>query len=769
MGDAQPTPSPLQGEGRGEGATPSPPKGASRGSGRSRDPKTIASLFGFDLDDDSWLAQVRDQTSLPSAGRIGPYELLEIIGRGEQGVVFKARQPRTDRLIAIKRLSAGAFATPEMRARFEREVEAAVALDHPNIVTVFGTEVVDGQPLLAMKWIDGVPIDRWARPPHEPPRPVREIIELFTIVCDAVHHAHQRGVIHRDLKPSNILVDKENRPLVLDFGLAKVARESAPAASITMTGEFLGTPAFAAPEQIRGDVRAVDVRTDVYALGAILYRLLTGILPIADTGDLPALMQNVLHREPPRPSSHDSDLNREIDVILLKALAKDKDQRYASVDALADDLRRFLTGQAVLAHPPSTVYQVRKFVRQHRAGVSAAAVILFLLLGSSVVSTVLFVRGDRQRRLAELESRKAKEASGFVTSILSSANRRTQQGNANVTVREVLDRSAADLDGGRVTYEPEVEAVIRKTIADTYKELGLGQVAEPHYLRAIELLRSFGRVDADFTMAECMERLGSVYRWMGRIDEAERMIEGALRATRARLGPKGDDLYTASALVSLGVLKRGQGKFAEAEALYLHAMSLYSKFLGPDDSNVGMTRMNLGWVYMHWGRLEDAETWMRDAMDLFQRIHDERDFADAQWRLGAIHFARADPTGDAESLLREGLATSVRIMGADHPVIAQPTRYLADYLAAAGHVEEAIELYARAISMAASAQQLDFVGAYVDLVRDHPEALGRAEKVLRAAIEKHESSLGPTHAVIAGLLHHLETILTEKARLEPAE
>lgn len=378
--------------------------------------------FGFDLDDESWTKRLREYIASPALGRLGEYELIGELGRGGQGVVFKARQPRTGRLIAIKRLSAGAFATPEMRARFEREIDAAAALDHPNIVTVFGTEVVDGQQLLAMKWVDGLPIDRWAAgqaPPHLPPsqggikggfiggqgRPVREILAVFSIVCDAVHHANQRGVIHRDLKPSNILVDQEARPFVLDFGLAKVARDIAHAPTITITGEFMGTPAYAAPEQIRGSPGAVDVRTDVYALGAILYRLLTGVPPFEDKGDLPALMQKVLHREPARPSSHNAELNREMDVILLKALAKDKDQRYASVDALADDLRRFLAGQAVLAHPPSTVYQVRKFVRQHKAGFVTAVVSVVGLYIGLVASLRAYLQSE-VARTREVELRR---------------------------------------------------------------------------------------------------------------------------------------------------------------------------------------------------------------------------------------------------------------------------------------------------------------------------------------------------------------------------
>ncbi|MCG3128982.1 MAG: Serine/threonine-protein kinase PrkC [Phycisphaerae bacterium] len=238
----------------------------------SLDPRLDA-LFGFDRDDEDWLRTVRDRRAEPSLGRVGPYELIEVLGRGGQGVVYRARQPGTGREVAIKRISAGLFASPESRARFEREIEAVATLDHPNIVAVYGAEVIDDQPLLVMQAIAGLPFDRWAALAGQR-RPRREILGVFVLVCDAIQHAHQRGVIHRDIKPSNILVDSHGRPHVLDFGLARLERATPAAATLTQTGGFLGTPAYAAPEQLRGLVREIDVRSDVYALGAVLYEAL---------------------------------------------------------------------------------------------------------------------------------------------------------------------------------------------------------------------------------------------------------------------------------------------------------------------------------------------------------------------------------------------------------------------------------------------------------------------------------------------------------------
>ena len=199
-----------------------------------------SSLFGFDSE--AWLERLQQAEVAAALGRMGAYELLEEIGRGGQGVVFRARQPGTGREIALKRLLAGAFASPAARRRFEREIEAVTALAHPGIVTVHGVEQVEGAPVLAMEWVAGVPVTEWAARRARP-----EVLQLFLQLCEALQHAHQRGVLHRDLKPSNVLVDASGRPRVLDFGLAK--RSTDQGSTISRSGEFLGTPAYAPPEQ----------------------------------------------------------------------------------------------------------------------------------------------------------------------------------------------------------------------------------------------------------------------------------------------------------------------------------------------------------------------------------------------------------------------------------------------------------------------------------------------------------------------------------------
>jgi len=355
------------------------------------------------MPDADWLAWVRRAEATPTLGWLGSYELLAEIGHGAQGTVYRARQPDTRRDVVIKRLAAGSFATPSMRARFDREVEILGTLRHPHIVTVYGAERSAGQLLLAMEWVDGIPVDRWASGTDGRPREVRDILEVLCQIFDAVRHAHQRGVIHRDLKPSNVLVDREGRARVLDFGLAKLIRPDPSDALFQTAGTgFLGTPAYASPEQLRGPVDEIDVRSDVYSLGVMAYQLLAGVLPYSVATDIPALFEAILHVDPKRPSHQRSELGGEVDAIVLKALAKDIEQRYQSVDALAEDMQRYLTGQAVMAHPPSGLYRVRKFVGRHRTATAMVLALALVLVGATAISSVLYLRANEARRLAQV-------------------------------------------------------------------------------------------------------------------------------------------------------------------------------------------------------------------------------------------------------------------------------------------------------------------------------------------------------------------------------
>lgn len=670
--------------------------------------------FGLDLPDDDWLDRVRAAERSIDAGVIGPYEIVEEISRGAQGVVYRARQTGTRRDIALKRLVAGRFATPAARARFTRETEAAAALSHPNIVTVYGTELVGDQPVLAMEWIDGPPIDQWARSLGAGDvDAVRSLLETFLRVCDAVQHAHQRGVIHRDLKPSNILVDSQGRPHVVDFGLAKVLSvDDSAAANLTLTQDFVGTPAYAAPEQARSDHAAVDVRTDVYALGAILYEMLTG--RTAHTGTLHALLDAIQKEEPAPPSTLKPGLGRELDAIALKALAKDPGRRYQSVDALADDVRRYLDGDAVSAHPPSAAYQLRKLVRRHRLPFAFAGGLVLLLIAFGVVASVMALRLEAQRQAAlaarndEAEARAAsEEITRFLQDALAAADPSRSKGR-EVTVRELVD-AAAERVGHDLTGRPRVEAAVRVTLGKTYYNLGLRDEADGQFLRALELLDGLhpnGHKDS----VETLNWLGNVRQAQGRFDDAIAFYQDALGMQRA-VGAGPEDV--ARTLQNLAVAHIQQNELTDAEHLLTEARELLAGMPDVNEKQIVHSELGLSSLYFHQGRWADAEAILYGTVERARRAHGEHhEVTITALNNLALTLKKQQKLAEAKPLYDASLAASESTYGPEHPLTLNAMGNVASLVQAMGNHVEAHALYLETIEA-----QRRVLGA------DHPDVI----------------------------------------------
>lgn len=312
--------------------------------------------------------------------QIEGYTILKELGRGGMGLVYLAVQQSTKRKVALKVLLDGPFATEKARRRFEREVELVAQLDHSNIVTILESGVDSGRYYFAMRYVEGQRLDKYIIDNNVP----RErMLTIFQKVCGAVAYAHQRGIIHRDLKPSNIIVDENGEPFVLDFGLAKSVDDQASelerAKTISVTGQLMGTLPYMSPEQASGEHDSVDVRTDIYSLGVILYEMLTGQFPYKVIGNIADVLKNIAEVDPKKPSLVGRRINDEVETIVLKALAKEKERRYQSANAFADDLNRYLKGQPIEAKRDSTTYMVRKMISRHRVPVTVAAAFLAIV------------------------------------------------------------------------------------------------------------------------------------------------------------------------------------------------------------------------------------------------------------------------------------------------------------------------------------------------------------------------------------------------------
>jgi len=513
---------------------------------------------------------------------IGAYKVVREIGRGGMGVVYEAEQNRPRRRVALKVILGGHHVDATTVRRFERESESLARLKHPGIAAIYESGCTDeGQHFFAMELVPGRRLsDVLNEVGAAPARPeVRRRLALFRKIAAALIYAHQRGVIHRDLKPSNILVlpaggeggaaggSAADMPdiKVLDFGLARIIDPDAEhATAFTALGSIQGTLPYMSPEQVRGRRDDVDVRTDVYALGIILYRMLAGRLPYDLEGvDLPEAAR-IICEQPPRPLVTGSRMkfDRDLSIIVLRTLEKDPARRYPTVAALDEDLGRYLSGQPILARPASATYQIRKLVARHRVAFAAAGAVLAALVAFAVVTTVQARRIAAERDRASREATTAARVSDFLTGLFKVSDPDEALGNS-ITAREILDTGFEKI-GRELADEPEVQARLMQTMGKVYASLGLYPKALPILEQSVATRRRLLGEEHPDTLA-AMSDLARLYGSMGRRAEAEK-IDDQILATRRRLLGDGHP-ETLDAMAALAFVYRTQGRLGEAEKL----------------------------------------------------------------------------------------------------------------------------------------------------------------------------------------------------------
>lgn len=666
------------------------------------------------------------------------YRLIREIHRGGQGVVYLAEQSVPQRQVALKMVREGPLASPGIQLRFQREIELLGSLSHPNIVTIHDSGGEGGLLYFVMDFVDGPTLDDHVRPLREQAAASRsrktvqrfhqETLLLFAKICDAVQAAHLRGIIHRDLKPSNIRIDSRGEPRVLDFGLAKDAssdQRTGEGPSLTEAGQFLGTLAFASPEQAEGANIDLDLRTDVYSLGVILYRLLTGRAPYDAGESVRTLIDAILHQDPIRPAAIVPELNDDMEIILLTALQKQRDRRYQTAGALAADIRHCLAGEPIDAKRDSTWYVVRKRLMHHRLPVAAAIVILALISVGSIVSFALWRASVRQSERAQLEAKKATAISNFLHEMLASASPYRKPGEPT-QVQEILHSAQLRLDAGAFRLQPEVEAGLRNTLGTSYLALGRTNSAiqvltsalntrkralspndpelaishlnlghayfdDGNYADAEEQLRSAHTILAAVgAPREVATSLAEVEYWLGRIEqnrgrtgEARRWIEQSIE----RLGESGETRLRAACVEALSVVEGQLGHPEQCLSLARQAVSIQREAPGKHPELIGsLTHLGNALVNNHDYR--EAATVYAEATALSRQLLGRHPVLGDCLAFEAINLIRL---GDYEAALEssnECIPILREFLGADHIRTISMLSISANALRKLGRIEE---------------------------------------------------------------------------------
>jgi tetratricopeptide (TPR) repeat protein/predicted Ser/Thr protein kinase len=585
------------------------------------------------------------------------YRVTRRLGTGGQGVVFEAVEDSSQLPVAIKVMRDGPFSSGSERVRFEREMQILAQLNHPNIVTIRDRGTVNGSSFYVMDYVAGPSLHERISSPDEA---LKDKLRLFVDICRAIHAAHLQGVIHRDLKPGNIRLDLDGDPHILDFGLAKLTADAVDldAQSMTQTGQFVGSTPWASPEQACGKSN-IDIRTDVYSLGIILYQLLThGRFPYPVVGRLRDVLESIISTDPQRPSTLNHDVDDELETIVLKCLAKEPDRRYQSAGDLARDVQRYLGGEAIEAKRDSYWYQLRKLAIRRKFPATIGALIVLFLIG---LSGAMYVG----KRNAELRT----EEQDVLTEVF------TLLDPDKAPSAAVLDDYVARLE--KLSFSDQrIEAKVWGMVGNFYRDRADYAKAEAQLRKALTLRTAiYGEEHLD--TAQTQEDLANVLWFAGRYAEALPLYEKTLATRTDLVGPD-----SAEAAVSLNALAATHDKLGDhetAEAHYRRVMDIRSRLYDPQHELMAATKNNLATCLIEQGELAEAEGLLREAVETMRKLQGDSHphVAKGLHTLGRLAFAQGRDD-EAERLLLDAIDRKQRRLGPEHDSVAASLIVLAE-------------------------------------------------------------------------------------------
>jgi tetratricopeptide (TPR) repeat protein len=751
---------------------------------------------------DAWLGIGGPDLLALGGQKIGRYRLDSLIAEGAMAAVYRATQSRPDRVVALK-LFRTALPLVDARHRFRREAQALARLTHPNIARIYeaglheiasspsdspfpaaSPEAPRALPFIAMEFVDGSTITTFA---NSNKLDDRARIRLMLQVIDAVEAAHQQAVIHRDIKPGNVLVDQTGTVKVLDFGIARVAGEADSATWQTTSGVLLGTPGYMSPEQAAGQIDEIDVRTDVWALGVLLFELLTGHQPIdAKHTSITELLRKLETEEPRRLTQLRPDLRGDLDTLLATALERDKSRRYPSAAALGLDLQRFLAQRPIEARPATRLYVAGKFIRRNRIPLAFGAVLLGSLLGGSVASWIGFARAvdakrqaeanailalqsaDRERqsarhaeaaqqhaeelsRISDAAARRASAVSAFLVDLLRSPD--PNRDGRTITVYENIKQSLPKIPE-RFNNSPESEADVRHALARTLFELGDYDLAREQMERVVDI-RHPGWRDATPSLDALndINLLLEIIRWQYKPDEARAIAEPIWERIKD-VHPLDSQIMLSFRGARAGIAY-DLGEYERSAELYEAQLADHRRVNAPDDDNLITSLNNLSNVYVQFSRYDRANELLEEAL-----LHLRNKYGPDSPTVIVAEFNHARNLGwmgrNAECLerLQANAEKSVRVFGPAHDQSIIVRRSIGDVLSNLGRDQEALD-----VLDAVTADASQAFGEAHDitlkcqhsraLILKHLNRLDEAEAILRRCIELDaQSSPNPTRVII---------------------